>query len=114
MQETVTATKDFLVFDSGSRVVEPLALWEDTWTQSIASGASTHSSGKRVAPAPISRSTARSSATKVTQTCRVTLWQPGMDWDAIGALDPEVKQGSRPTSSGTGSFRPRPCEKSLP
>jgi hypothetical protein len=28
MQETVMATKDFLVFDSGSRVVEPPALGE--------------------------------------------------------------------------------------
>jgi hypothetical protein len=41
---------------------------------------------------PMSRVASNASVNKVH-----TLWRPGMDWDAIGALDPEVKRWSRPT-----------------
>jgi len=46
-------TKDFIVFDSDSHVVEAPALWRNTLTPSIERSASTRCSGKRGGPVPI-------------------------------------------------------------
>jgi hypothetical protein len=53
MQEAAMATKDFIVFDSDSHVVEPPALWEKYSIPSTARSVNTRCGGKRGAPQPI-------------------------------------------------------------
>src|SRR5215472_8759169 len=88
MRETAMTTKDFVVFDADSHVVEPPALWEKEyrtlgmhalWRQEDRTGAYLKVNGEMF------RDTGNPNLP------RHALWRPGMDWDAIGALDPDVK-----------------------
>src|ERR1700757_324669 len=78
-------TKDFSVFDGDSHVVEPPALWEKyldpdyrtlgrhaLWRHEGRTGGIFRDKGTPTPP-------------------RHALWRPGMDWDAIGSLDPHVE-----------------------
>jgi predicted TIM-barrel fold metal-dependent hydrolase len=96
-------TKDFSVFDADSHVVEPPALWEKyldpeyrtlgkhaLWRQEGRTGAYLKVNGE------VFRDTGNSNLP------RHALWRPGMDWDAVGALDPDVKH-----SANEGASEPR-------
>jgi predicted TIM-barrel fold metal-dependent hydrolase len=85
-------TKEFAVFDADSHVVEPPALWEKhlepeyrtlgkhaLWRQEGRTGAYLKINGE------IFRDTTNPNLP------RHALWRPGMDWDAIGALDPHTR-----------------------
>ena len=85
-------TKDFAVFDADSHVVEPPALWDKylepeyrtlgkhaLWRQEGRTGSYLKVNGE------IFRDTTNPNLP------RHALWRPGMDWDAIGALDPHTR-----------------------
>jgi len=63
-------TKDFVVFDGDSHVVEPPALWEKYLEPNTARSASTRCSARKATPAPVSRLMAKSFATMATPICR--------------------------------------------
>src|SRR6267142_2619929 len=85
-------TKDFAVFDADSHVVEPPALWDKylepeyralgkhaLWRQEGRTGSYLKVNGE------IFRDTTNPNLP------RHALWRPGMNWDAIGALDPHTR-----------------------
>jgi len=86
------ATKDFVVFDSDSHVVEPPALWEkylDPEYRILGRHALWRQEGRTGAYLKVNGEMFRDSGNP--NLPRHALWRPGMDWDAIGALDPDVK-----------------------
>jgi len=92
IQETVMATKDFIVFDSDSHVVEPPALWEkylDPEYRTLGKHALWRQEGRTGAYLKVNGEMFRDKGNP--NLPRHALWRPGMDWDAIGALDPDVK-----------------------
>jgi len=92
MQEAAMGTKDFIVFDSDSHVVEPPALWEkylDPEYRTLGKHALWRQEGRAAAYLKVNGEMFRDKGNP--NLPRHALWRPGMDWDAIGALDPRVK-----------------------
>jgi hypothetical protein len=86
------ATKDFVVFDGDSHVVEPPALWEkylDPEYRMLGKHALWRQEGRTGAYLKVNGEIFRDKGNP--NLPRHALWRPGMDWDAIGALDPHVK-----------------------
>ena len=86
------ATKDFVVFDGDSHVVEPPALWEkylDPEYRTLGKHALWRQEGRTGAYLKVNGEIFRDTGNP--NLSRHALWRPGMDWDAIGALDPDVK-----------------------
>ena len=85
-------TKDFVVFDSDSHVVELPALWEkylDPEYRTLGKHALWRQEGRTGAYLKVNGEMFRDTGNP--NLPRHALWRPGMDWDAIGALDPDVK-----------------------
>src|SRR3954462_776105 len=85
-------SKDFLVFDSDSHVVEPPALWEkylDPEYRTLGRHALWRQEGKTSAYLKINGEGFRD--TMNPNLPRHALWRPGMTWDAIGELDPYMR-----------------------
>src|SRR5713226_5680488 len=92
MRETAMTTKDFVVFDADSHVVEPPALWEkylDPEYRTLGKHALWRQEGRTGAYLKVNGEIFRDKGNP--NLPRHALWRPGMDWDAIGALDPHVK-----------------------
>jgi len=92
MRETAMTTKDFVVFDADSHVVEPPALWEkylDPEYRTLGKHALWRQEGRTGAYLKVNGEIFRDTGNP--NLPRHALWRPGMDWDAIGALDPDVK-----------------------
>src|SRR6059058_2658391 len=84
--------KDFAVFDSDSHVVEPPALWEkylDPEYRTLGKHALWRQEGRTGAYLKVNGDIFRDKGNP--NLPRHALWRPGMDWDAIGALDPQIK-----------------------
>lgn len=84
--------KDFAVFDSDSHVVEPPALWEtylDPEYRTLGKHALWRQEGRTGAYLKVNGEIFRDQGN--TNLPRHALWRPGMDWDAIGALDPHTR-----------------------
>ena len=95
------ATKDFIVFDSDSHVVEPPALWEkylDPEYRTLGKHALWRQEGRTGAYLKVNGEMFRDKGNP--NLPRHALWRPGMDWDAIGALDPL----RAPTTTGSSTF----------
>ena len=89
------ATKEFIVFDSDSHVVEPPALWEkylDPEYRTLGKHALWRQEGHTSAYLKVNGEIFRDKSNP--NLPRYALGRPGMDWDAIGALDPDVKQSA--------------------
>ena len=88
-------SKDFTVFDSDSHVVEPPALWEkylDPEYRTLGKHALWRREGRTGAYLKVNGDVFRDRSNP--NLPRHALWRPGMDWDAIGALDPHVKHAA--------------------
>ena len=84
--------KDFAVFDSDSHVVEPPALWEkylDPEYRTLGKHALWRREGRTGAYLKVNGDIFRDKGSP--NLPRHALWRPGMDWDAIGALDPQIQ-----------------------
>src|SRR5215471_10073313 len=93
-------TKDFAVFDADSHVVEPSALWEkylDPEYRTLGRQALWRQEGRTGAYLKVNGEIFRDRGNA--NLPRHALWRPGMDCDAIGALDPHVKHS--PTEGGS-------------
>jgi hypothetical protein len=80
MQETVMATKDFIVFDSDSHVVEPPALWEkylDPEYRTLGKHALWRQEGHTSAYLKVNGEIFRDNSKP--NLPRYALWRPGMD-----------------------------------
>jgi hypothetical protein len=89
------ATKDFVVFDGDSHVVEPPALWEkylDPEYRTLGKHALWRQEGRTGAYLKVNGEIFRDTGNP--NLPRHALWRPGMDWDAVGALDPDVKHSA--------------------
>jgi predicted TIM-barrel fold metal-dependent hydrolase len=98
-------SKDFLVFDSDSHVVEPPALWEkylDPEYRTLGKHALWRQEGRTGAYLKVNGETFRDKSNP--NLPRHALWRPGMDWDAIGALDPHIKH---PATAGASDPQAR-------
>src|SRR3954463_2332780 len=92
--------KDFRVFDSDSHVVEPPALWDkylDPEYRALGKHALWRQEGRTGAYLKVNGEIFRDRDNP--NLPRHTLWRPGMDWDAIGALDPDVRHPANPGAS---------------
>src|SRR4051812_14425917 len=88
-------TKNCIVFDSDSHVVEPPALWDkylDPEYRSLGKHALWRYEGRIGAHLKVNGEIFRDRGNP--NLPRHALWRPGMDWDAIGSLDPEVKHAA--------------------
>src|ERR1700730_5742127 len=86
------ATKDFVVFDGDSHVVEPPLLWEeylDPEYRTLGKHALWRQEGRTGAYLKVNGEIFRDKGNP--NLPRHALGRPGMAWDAIGALDPHVK-----------------------
>ena len=85
-------TKDFVVFDSDSHVVEPSALWEkylDPEYRTLGKHALWRQEGRTGSYLKVNGEIFRDRGHP--NLPRHALWRPGMSWDAIGELDPHIK-----------------------
>src|SRR3954452_880285 len=85
-------SKDFLVFDSDSHVVEPPALWEryvDPEDRSLGKDALCRHEGSHGSDLEVNGEIWRARSNP--NLPRHALWRPGMTWDAIGELDPHMR-----------------------
>jgi uncharacterized protein len=85
-------TKDFTVFDADSHVVEPPALWEqylDAEYRTLGRQALWRHEGPSGAYLKVNGEIFRDKGNP--NLPRHALWRPGMDWEAVGALDPQVR-----------------------
>jgi predicted TIM-barrel fold metal-dependent hydrolase len=86
------ATKNFRVFDTDSHVVEPAALWErylEPEYRTLGKHALWRQEGRTSAYLKVNGEIFRDRSNP--NLPRHALWRPGMDWDAVGALDPRVR-----------------------
>ncbi|HXP04884.1 MAG TPA: hypothetical protein VN808_12235, partial [Stellaceae bacterium] len=94
------ATKDFVVFDADSHVVEPPLLWEkylDPEYRMLGKHALWREEGRTGAYLKVNGEIFRDKGNP--NLPRHALWRPGMDWDTIGALDPHVKHSANEGAS---------------
>ena len=99
------ATKDFMVFDGDSHVVEPPALWEkylDPEYRMLGKHALWRQEGRTGAYLKVNGEIFRDKGNP--NLPRHALWRPGMDWDAVGALDPHV---NHPVNEGASDPQAR-------
>ena len=96
----MAATKNFAVFDGDSHVVEPAALWDcylDPEYRTLGRHALWRQEGRTASYLKVNGEVFRDTTNP--NLPRHALWRPGMDWDAIGALDPhvrhEINEGAR-------------------
>jgi predicted TIM-barrel fold metal-dependent hydrolase len=84
--------KDFAVFDSDSHIVEPPELWGkylDPEYRTLGKHALWRQEGRTGAYLKVNGQVFRDTGNP--NLPRHALWRPGMDWDAIGALDPRTR-----------------------
>src|SRR5262245_34602971 len=99
------ATKDFVVFDGDSHVVEPPALWErylDPEYRTLGKHALWRQEGRTGSYLKVNGEIFRDTANP--NLPRHALWRPGMTWDAIGELDPNTRH---PMTEGAWDARAR-------
>ena len=85
-------TKDFIVFDSDSHVVEPPELWEkylDPEYRTLGRHALWRQEGPTGAYLKVNGEIFRDRSNP--NLPRHALWRPGMTWEAIGELDPHMR-----------------------
>src|SRR5215213_6147408 len=93
-------TKQFHVFDTDSHVVEPPAVWEkylDAEYRALGRHALWRQEGSNSNYLKVNGVAFRD--TMNPNLPRYALWRPGMTWDAIGELDPDVKHPINPGAS---------------
>jgi uncharacterized protein len=98
-------TKNFIVFDSDSHVVEPPALWDkylDPEYRSLGKHALWRFEGRTGAYLKVNGEMFRDQGNP--NLPRHALWRPGMDWEAIGGLDPNVRHAA---TEGASDPEPR-------
>ena len=96
-------TKDFVVFDGDSHVVEPPALWEkylEPEYRTLGKHALWRHEGPTGAYLKINGEIFRDKGNP--NLPRHALWRPGMNWDAVGELDPHTRH---PMNEGRGTRR---------
>ena len=94
----MTSSKDFEVFDSDSHVVEPRELWEkylDPEYRVLGKHALWREDGRFDSYLKINGQVFRDSGNP--NIPRHAIWKPGMTWDTVGDLDPDVRH---PESEG--------------
>ena len=94
----MTTSKDFEVFDSDSHVVEPKELWEkylDPEYRVLGKHALWREEGRFDSYLKINGQVFRDTANP--NIPRHAIWKPGMTWDSVGDLDPDVRH---PESEG--------------
>ena len=94
----MTTNKDFEVFDSDSHVVEPRELWEkylDPEYRTLGKHALWREDGRFDSYLKINGQVFRDTANP--NIPRHAIWKPGMTWDSVGDLDPDVRH---PQSEG--------------
>ena len=99
------ATKDFVVFDADSHVVEPPALWEkylDPEYRTLGKHALWRQEGRTGSYLKVNGEIFRDTGNP--NLPRHALWRPGMTWDAIGELDPHTRH---PMSEGAWDAQAR-------
>ena len=87
--------KEFAVFDSDSHVVEPPSLWDrylDPEYRALGKHALWRYEGRTGAYLKVNGEIFLDRGNP--NLPRHALWRPGMDWDAIGALNPQVKHAA--------------------
>jgi uncharacterized protein len=98
-------TKDFVVFDGDSHVVEPPQLWEkylDPEYRTLGRHALWRQEGRTGSYLKVNGEIFRDTGNP--NLPRHALWRPGMTWDAIGELDPHT---SHPMTEGASDPQAR-------
>ena len=98
-------TKDFIVFDSDSHVVEPPELWEkylDPEYRTLGRHALWRQEGPTGAYLKVNGEIFRDRSNP--NLPRHALWRPGMTWEAIGELDPHTRH---PATAGASDPQAR-------
>ena len=88
----MTTNKDFSVFDSDSHVVEPREVWEkylEPEYRVLGKNALWREEGQFDSYLKINGRVFRDSANP--NIPRHAIWQPGMTWDSVGELDPNIR-----------------------
>ena len=88
----MTGQKNFAVFDGDAHVVEPRAVWEqylDPEYRALGKHALWREDGKTSAYLKVNGEIFRD--TTNINLPRHALWRPGMSWDSVGELDPDVR-----------------------
>src|SRR5207302_1752825 len=104
-REGQMTTKDFVVFDSDSHVVEPPVVWEeflDPEYRTLGKHALWRQEGRTGAYLKVNGEIFRDRSNP--NLPRHALWRPGMTWEAIGELDPHTKH---PATEGASDPRRR-------
>ena len=97
----MTASKSFPVFDADSHVVEPPDLWEryvDRDYRALAKQALWREEGETGSYLKINGKVFRDAGNS--NIPRHAIWQPGMTWESIGALDPDESHPLTPGALG--------------
>ena len=95
-----TQTKGFSVFDSDSHIVEPREIWEkylDPEYRTLGKFALWREEGKTNSYLKINGKIARDSMNP--NIPRHAIWKPGMTWEQVGELDPDVRHEKTPGAS---------------
>ena len=88
----MTRQKNFAVFDGDAHVVEPRAIWEQYLApeyRALGKHALWREDGRTSAYLKINGETHRD--TTNINLPRHALWRPGMTWESVGELDPDVR-----------------------
>lgn len=96
----MTSQKDFAVFDADSHVVEPEDVWEhylDADYRTLGKHALWREQGRHDAYLKVNGRMFRD--TMNPNIPRHAIWQPGMRWEDVGALDPDVRHPAVPGAS---------------
>ena len=99
--------KSFVVFDTDSHVVEPRTLWEtylDPNYRVLGKTALWREEGPVNCYLKVNGRVFRDRMNP--NIPRHAIWQPGMTWDRIGDLDPQVRHPPTPGASARGSRCP--------
>ena len=97
----MTASKSFPVFDADSHVVEPPDLWEryvDRDYRALAKQALWREEGETGSYLKVNGKVFRDVGSP--NIPRHAIWQPGMTWESVGDLDPDVRHPLTPGASG--------------
>ena len=101
----MTTGKDFAVFDSDSHVVEPRELWEkylEPEYRTLGKHALWREEGRFDSYLKVNGQVFRDSGNP--NIPRHAIWKPGMTWDSVGDLDPDIRH---PMSEGAWDPRAR-------
>ncbi len=105
MSELSRNSKSFCVFDSDSHVVEPRAIWDtylDPEYRTLGKFALWREEGKTNSYLKINGKIFRDSMNP--NIPRHAIWQPGMSWEDVGELDPDIRH---PPSAGASDPQAR-------